>query len=50
MQELLDAVDEAYALYAHAEIDYYSDWTKDALSDYRSRTYEDMCVVSDMTG
>ena len=50
VQELLDAVDEAYALYAHAEIDYYSDWTKDALSDYRSRTYEDMCVVSDMTG
>lgn len=50
VQDMLNAVDEAYSLYAKAEIEYYNDWTQDALSDYRNKTYEDMCVVSDMTG
>lgn len=45
---LLQAVDEAFAVYSRAEIDYYLHWDDDALADFDSKTYEDYCVVSEI--
>ena len=49
IEEMLRAVDTAYADYARAEIAYYSDWNNEERRQTRSAAYEDLYIVSDMT-
>lgn len=48
IEELLADVDKAYAIYVHAEMDYYADWNNKDLSLLSSQTYSDYCVVNEI--
>lgn len=48
IQQLLTAVDEAFAINARADIAYYADWKQDKLYELKNQTDEDYYVVNDM--
>lgn len=48
IQQLLAAVDEAFAVNARAEIAYHADWQQDNLYELKRQTHEDYYVVIDM--
>jgi len=46
--ELLQAEDEAYAVYVRADMDYYANWNDESLAKLSDRTYEDFCVADEI--
>ena len=47
-QAILDEVDKAYAVYAHANMDFYADWNNSELSDLSDETYADYCAADEI--
>lgn len=48
IQEILDEVDKAYAVYIHANMDYYAHWNDKDRSALSDETYADYCVADEI--
>ncbi len=45
---ILDEVNNAYAVYAHANMDFYADWNNTELSELSDETYADYCAADEI--